>query len=145
MTAGAWPSRTAVPLALLLAHLAGAAVARDALIGTWRGTSLCANREAAPACADEQVIYDISATPGKADEITLKADKIVDGRREPMGELTFRPDATTGRWVTEIQTPRMHALWYFSLENGVLRGGMTLMPSTTQVRKIELRRAQGSE
>jgi hypothetical protein len=145
MTEVAWLSRPPVALALLLTHLAGAVVARDALIGTWRGTSLCTNREAAPACADEQVIYDISATPGKADEITVKADKIVDGRREPMGEQTFRPDATSGRWVTEIQTPRVHALWYLSLANGVLSGGMTLLPSTTQVRKIELRRAQGSE
>ena len=144
MTAGAWRSR-AVALALLVTHPAGAAGARDALLGTWRGTSLCTNREAAPACADEQVVYDISATPGKADEITLKADKIIDGRREPMGELTFRPDAASSRWVTEIQTPRVHALWYLSLANGVLSGGMALLPSKTQVRKIELRRVQGSE
>jgi hypothetical protein len=39
----------------------------------------------------------------------------------------------------------MHARWHLSLANGVLSGGLALLPSTTQVRKIELRRAQGSE
>lgn len=133
-------------LALLLTHAAAAGAARDALIGTWRGTSTCVNREAAPACADEQVVYEIVAVPGKTDEVTVKPDKIVNGRREPMGDLTFHPDATTpGRWASEIETPRVHALWFLSVKGDAMSGGLILLPSKTAVRAIELRRAQGSE
>jgi hypothetical protein len=123
---------------------AGGGATRDELIGTWRGTSLCVNRQALPSCNDEQVIYEIVATPGQVDAITIKSDKIVRGVREPMGEMSFHPDATPGRYVTEIETPRVHVLWHLSLKDGALSGGMTLLPSATPVRVIELRRAQGS-
>ena len=33
------------------------------LIGTWRGTSTCTDRVAAPACNDETVVYEFSAGP----------------------------------------------------------------------------------
>jgi hypothetical protein len=134
----------AAALIVLLSRGALAQGTRDGLAGTSRGTSLCLNRQALPACSDEQVVYDIAAPPGRPDAIIVKADKIVDGRRVPMGELVFRSDAAAGRWVTEIETPNVHALWYLSLHDGVLSGGMTLLPSSTLVRAIELRRIQGS-
>jgi hypothetical protein len=135
-------------LGALLALLAGTAFAqglRDRLVGTWRGTSLCLDRAALPACADEQVVYDIGAPTAEPDVIIVKADKIVEGRRVPMGEVSFRPDVATGRWVSEIETPNVHALWHLALRDGALRGGMLLLPSTTAVRIIELKRVQGSE
>jgi hypothetical protein len=133
-------------LAVVLALAAAAGPARDALLGTWRGTSLCVNREAAPACTDEQVVYDIVATPGEADAITVKADKIVNGRREPMGDLTFHPDATTpGRYVSEIGTPTMRSQWFMSVRGDAIIGGLIRLPSKTAIRALELRRAQGSE
>jgi hypothetical protein len=132
-------------LALLSRGVAGQP-ARDALVGSWRGTSLCVNREAAPACNDEQVVYDIVATPGEADAITVKADKIVNGRREPMGDLIFHPDATTpGRYVSEIGTPPMSSLWFMSVRGDAISGGLIRLPSKTAIRALELRRAQGSE
>jgi hypothetical protein len=136
------------PAGVVLALLAGAAFAqgpREQLVGTWRGTSLCLDRAALPACTDEQVVYDIAAPTSASDVIVVKADKIVEGRREPMGEVTFRPDVATGRWVSEIKTPNVHALWHLALRDGGLRGGMMLLPSTTAVRIVELKRVQGSE
>ena len=133
--------------AVLVALLTGAGLAqgpRSALVGTWRGSSLCLDRAALPACADEQVVYDITAPPDTPNAITVKADKIVDGRRVPMGEATFTPDPASGRWMSEIKTPNVHALWHLRLHDGVLSGGMFLLPSTTAVRRIELERAQGS-
>jgi hypothetical protein len=55
-----------------------------ALIGTWRGTSLCTDRVAAPACHDETVVYELKAgaRPGV---VRWAADKVVDGQRQPMG------------------------------------------------------------
>ena len=131
-------SRAAVLLALLPA-VAFAQPSRDAMAGRWRGTSLCTNREAAPACNDEQVIYDIVASPGTAD-LVAKADRITDGQRVPMGDITFHPDAASARWVSEISTPRVHAIWRLSIKDGVLTGGLFQLPSNTQVRAIELRR-----
>ena len=51
-------------------------------LGTWRGRSACVNRQAAPACTDEVVVYQVSRsdTPNAA---VLEADKIVDGQRVP--------------------------------------------------------------
>jgi hypothetical protein len=133
--------------AALAALLTGGGFAqgpRSGLVGTWRGTSLCLDRVALPACADEQVVYDITAPPDRPDAMTVKADKIVDGRRVPMGEVTFTPDTASGRWVSEIKTPNVHAVWHLRLHDGVLSGGMFLLPSTTPVRSIQLQRAQGS-
>jgi hypothetical protein len=128
-------------LAVVLAQAAAAGSARDALLGTWRGTSRCVNREAAPACTDEQVVYDIVAAPGEADAITVKADKIVNGRREPMGDLTFHPDATTpGRYVSEIGTPPMRSQWFMSVRGDAISGGLIRLPSKTAIRALELRR-----
>jgi len=136
-------ARACPVVALLLIALAPVTEApqssRDTLVGTWRGTSLCTNRQALPACGDEQVVYEITAVPGKPETMHVKADKIVDGQRQFMGEITFALEAKTGRWVAPIDTPNVHALWYLSLRDGALSGGMTLLPST-QVRAIQLRR-----
>jgi hypothetical protein len=35
----------------------------DEIVGTWRGTSACVDRQSAPACTDEEVIYEIVASP----------------------------------------------------------------------------------
>lgn len=111
------------------------------IVGTWRGSSACVDRQAAPACTDEQVVYDIAATPGKPDTITVKADKIVDGKRVPMGVLDFSHDAKSGSWTTEIETPRVHALWRLQASGTTLVGSMTLLPSKAVVRRINLRKA----
>ena len=134
----------ALTLAFAIPVAASAQGGADELVGTWRGTSTCLDRQALPACTDEQVVYEIAAPAGRTDELIVKADKIVDGRRVPMGETSFHPDAASGRWVSEIRTPNVHALWHLSLREGALTGGMDLLPSTTPVRQIELRRAQGS-
>src|SRR5262245_40743389 len=69
----------------------------DEIVGTWRGSSICVDRQAAPACTDETVVYDITATPGKADTVTVKADKIVNGTRELMASLDYTHDAADKR------------------------------------------------
>ena len=74
-------------LLLFLLAVSSSAAAQDAnakaILGVWRGTSVCVNREAAPACRDEEVIYDFrEATPPAAGKLTLKADKIEGGKVE---------------------------------------------------------------
>ena len=45
-------------LALAAAPAFAAGPDGDAILGVWRGSSLCTDREVAPACKDEQVRYD---------------------------------------------------------------------------------------
>ncbi len=108
----------------------------DSIVGTWRGTSLCVNRKAAPACTDEQALYRITAKT--ADAVVLEGNKIVHGKVEFMGE--FRPtfDASTGTWVAVFEGPRKSARLRLKVADGKLTGTMSLLPDDIVIRRIEL-------
>ena len=112
----------------------------DEIVGAWSGSSVCVDRQAAPACNDEQVVYEINASPGKPNTVTTKADKVVDGKRVSMGVLEFTHDAKSGSWTSELETPRLHALWRLRVNSAMLTGTLTLLPSKAVVRKIDLRK-----
>lgn len=112
----------------------------DEIVGTWSGSSVCVDRQAAPACNDEQVVYEINASPGKPSTVTAKADKVVEGKRVSMGILEFTHDAKSGSWTSEFDTPRFHALCRLTVNGAMLTGTLTLLPSKAVVRKIDLRR-----
>ena len=133
-------------LLLVLLAISSSATAQDAnakaILGTWRGTSTCVNLEAAPGCKNEEVIYEFrELTPPAAGKLNVKADKIVDGKVLPMGELDFVWVPAEGAWSCEIQTPRVHALWSFKQPSGdELAGTLVLLPDRTLVRKAAARR-----
>jgi hypothetical protein len=112
----------------------------EEIVGTWSGSSVCVDRQAAPACNDEQVVYEINASPGKPNMVTAKADKVVDGKRVSMGILEFTHDAKSGSWTSEFDTPRFHALCRLTVNGAMLTGALTLLPSKAVVRKIDLRK-----
>src|SRR6476620_3464047 len=91
-----------VAFVLAVACVLGEALAGpvDEIAGTWRGTSACVDRQATPACTDEEVIYEIVASPGHRDLVTVTADKVVDGKRVPMGSLDFTHEATSRNWTS---------------------------------------------
>ena len=133
-------ARVEVAVCLLLAAVgAEAAKASESILGTWRGTSTCVNREAAPACNDEQVVYEITAIAGAPDRVTVKADKIVDGKRVPMGGMDFTREGE-GVWGTEFETPRLRARWQLAVAGTAMNGTMMLLPSKTVVRRMKLKR-----
>lgn len=129
-----------VVLVLLVSTPAQCESPVDRIVGTWRGSSTCVNREAAPACKDEQVIYEISPTPGKSNAATVKADKIEDGRRVPMGTMDFTYDAQKEDWKADLETPRVHALWRLRVQGPTITGTLTLLPSGTVVRNVNLQK-----
>jgi hypothetical protein len=106
-------------------------------LGTWRGKSTCVNREAAPACIDEVVVYEVrrSDTPNAA---VLRADKIVDGQRVPMGELAFAYSHKDGCWRSELSTPRVHGVWCLMVNSRVMTGSLRLLPENADVREVRL-------
>jgi len=111
------------------------------IVGTWSGSSLCVDRQAAPACNDEQVVYEIKAS-SKPSTVSVDADKVVDGKRVSMGVLEFTHDAKSGSWTSELDTPRVHALWRLTANGAMLTGTLTLLPSQAVARKMELRRSK---
>ena len=133
-------------LMLLVLAISSSATAQDAnakaILGTWRGTSTCVNLEAAPACKNEEVVYEFrETTPPVAGKLNLKADKIVDGKVVPMGEFDLVWVPADGAWSCEIRTPRVHALWSFKQPRGdELAGTLVHLPDRTLVRKAAARR-----
>ena len=135
--------RTALILSSLPAVSSAALEAQDAkaILGVWKGTSICVNRQATPACRDEEVVYEFRETsPPAAGKLTLKADKVVKSEALPMGVLDFVWDPKAGTWSCEIQT-RWHGLWSFPPpKDGELTGTLVLLPDKTIVRKATVRR-----
>src|SRR5262249_10557191 len=122
------------------ASLAGApAPAHPAseILGSWRGTSVCTDLKVAPACHDETVVYDF--VPGdKPGTVVWKADKIVDGKRLPMGEMDIAFDGATGAWTATFDGPRGRSVWRLTITGTHISGGDWLDPGKQQVRKVEV-------
>jgi hypothetical protein len=136
--------RKALKLACIVAGLSlawrSAASAEPAeIIGTWRGTSTCSDRVAAPACRDEVVVYELTAG-AKPGTVHWQADKIVDGERGTMGESELAYDAVKKCWAAELRTPRVHIVWCLVVDGTHLTGTARLLPGKETVRKVDLRK-----
>lgn len=109
------------------------------IIGTWQGTSTCVDKVTFPACHDEEVIYEVRPTAQSADSVTLRADKVVNGSREFMGELVFGR-GSGGEWSSEFESPRGRGRWTIRVEGTRMWGGLIDVPSGRQVRAVALQR-----
>jgi hypothetical protein len=128
--------------AILPAHAesvgAPAAKAPVDLLGTWHGTSTCVDKKAFPACKDEEVVYEATSVPG-SEAVTVKADKVVDGKRLFMGDLTFERQ-NDGTWVAPLESPRYRGRWTLKIEGDRMTGDLLDIASGKQVRAVSLRR-----
>jgi hypothetical protein len=134
--------RTGLVSSLLLA--AGPAPARGqagSIAGDWLGASICVDRQHFPACKDEQVIYEARVTHTLPDTVVIRADKVVDGQREFMGEypVTLQED---GSWASEVRTARFHLLLRLQMAGDRMSGTLTDLTSGYRVRDITLERAK---
>lgn len=121
----------------------GNAKAQSAVIvGSWRGTSTCVDREHYPACTDEQVIYDVRPHNNARDTVTLRADKIVNGTREFMSENDFIRQPN-GAWTADIRTPRFHLKLTLHIADNRMTGTLTDLSSDRRVREMALERTPG--
>ena len=110
------------------------------LLGTWRGTSTCTDRVAAPACNDEVIVYEFTngAKPGT---VHWAADKVVNGQREPMGEMELAYDQTEKCWKAEFSSPRVKSVWRVSVDGNTMTGSATLLPGKEIIRKVDARKS----
>lgn len=112
----------------------------EQLIGLWRGTSICTDRVAAPACQDETIVYEFKAgnQPGT---VRWAADKVVNGKRESMGDpLDLTYDNTEKCWKVEFTSPRVKVVWRLAVDGRHLTGTARLLPGNETVRKVDARR-----
>ena len=112
----------------------------EELIGLWRGTSTCTDRVAAPACQDETIVYEFKAgtQPGT---VRWSADKVVNGKRESMGDpLDLTYDTAEKCWKVEFTSPRVKIVWRFVVDGRQLTGTGRLLPGNETVRKVDARK-----
>ena len=109
------------------------------ILGTWRGTSTCTDRVAAPACNDEVIVYDVTLGT-KPGTVLWKADKLVDGKREPMGEMDLTYDGGEKCWKGEFSSPRLTSVWCLAVDGAHMTGTGRLLPGKQLIRKIDAKK-----
>ena len=108
----------------------------DDVIGEWRGTSLCTNRQVAPACNDEQVKFIFSARGTSVRGMHVDAQKLVGAKYESMGEMDLVYSTENDAWTYVIDTPRAKAKWSFRVVKGELAGTLIDHATGLQIRKV---------
>jgi hypothetical protein len=106
----------------------------SSLLGDWRGDSICVVRESA--CHDEDSLYHVTKIAGKPGWVSLKLDKIVDGKPVTMGTTDCTYDAA--KRLLTCQFPR--GAFHFSVQLDKMIGTMHLTDGTLW-RKISLKKA----
>jgi hypothetical protein len=133
---------TSFRCALLMVALAtplSAAPPREELLGTWRGTSTCVDKEKHPACNDEVVIYDFRPSKASADAVELSADKVVNGERLNMGVLEISYDAKRKAWTSPFTTRRGEKiLWVFPVTGTRIDGLLIGLPDESHLRVVKV-------
>jgi len=72
--------------------------------------------------------------------VRWKADKVVDGKREPMGEMDVTYDAGEKCWRATFSSPRVQSVWCLVVDGKHLTGTGRLLPGKQTVRKIDARK-----
>ena len=110
------------------------------ILGTWHGTSICADPQTDRACHDEEVFYQIDSAAGPRGPVRFRADKVVAGVREDMGTLSLTSDSTGRIWSADLKTARSQARWTFEPQGEVMLGTLTELPSNRLIRRVQVRR-----
>jgi len=96
---------------------------KDAISGTWRGSSVCQDKSSA--CHDEIAVYHASKTAG-SNVYKLQMNKVVNGHETEMGPLNFTYDNTM-KTLTAIDTFRgTKHTWSFKLNGNTMHGTLTV-------------------
>jgi hypothetical protein len=135
---------------LFAATLAVAGLARAApgtqpatLIGTWTGTSTC-TAAARAACKNEIIVYRFVRRD--AQHAILYADKIIAGKREPMGALDMQLSAGDRQASKHFTHGNTSGTWaYTMLSDFALTGTLIVDPGNTLARKVEAHRVEDKD
>jgi len=104
------------------------------LAGTWRGDSLCVEKDTG--CHDEIAVFRIAAIPGKRGYLLVTGRKVVDGKQIVMGSGEWRYES--GKHTLTGELPR--GVITLKLDGDELEGTFTL-PDKTVLRRITLKKS----
>jgi hypothetical protein len=106
------------------------------MLGTWAGTSTCVGNR--PACKNENVVFRFIAIDGEPSKIRLLADKVLDGKRVPMGKLDF--EVSGDRLSCEFRVNATHGVWEFTVSGDTMKGTLVDLPARDLGRRVSIRR-----
>jgi hypothetical protein len=116
---------------------------QSAILGTWTGTSTCVGNR--PACKNETVVYRFVPVDGHPSQVRLLADKIIDGKRVPMGALVFEYDERTGKLTSEFTRGNTHGIWSYSIAGESMIGTLEALPERSVARDVKAHRVKDTE
>jgi Protein of unknown function (DUF3224) len=129
----------AVALLFALSGSTASYAQQTSLAGDWTGESICAGGN--PSCHDEKVVYHISVDPADSTKVTIRADKIVDGKPEWMGDIVLKYDASKQTLTGDLQSPRYKGIWEFTVKGNIIEGTLSILnPEKTIGRRIRVQR-----
>jgi len=112
-----------------------------AILGVWRGTSLCVDKARDTACRDEQTIYTVDSAATPRGPVRMQADKIVNGQRLDMGTLELHLDSKSSAWSMTMNSRSGSAnRWSFEAKGDSLIGTLVELPSNRLIRRVSARR-----
>jgi hypothetical protein len=117
-----------------LVNVATASGSEDVRVaGTWRGESVCTTP--ATSCHDEAVVYYIEEVPNRPNLVTVRADKIVDGKAVTMG---------AGQWTHDrvhhtLEWRSTERVWLLAINGNRIEGTLTLADKTV-FRQVTLKK-----
>ena len=135
----------AVPLLFLSISVSTATYAQQSssLLGDWTGESICVGEVGA--CHDEQVVYHFTVSKADPQKFTLSADKIVNGKPEPMGEIDFAYDAANHILTGEFQNPNTHIVIQLTVKGNMMWGTMMRLPEHRVGRQIRVTKSDSNQ
>jgi len=108
------------------------------LVGDWTGESICVGEIGA--CHDETVVYHISLDASDLTKVKMRADKIVNGKPEWMGDIDLKYDAKNNTLTGDLTSPRYRGVWEFTVKEYIMWGTLSLLPEKRIVRQIRVTR-----
>lgn len=109
----------------------------EKVIGTWEGESKCTAPDSP--CHDEHVIYEIAAAKSPAKGLTMRADKVVNGERQFMGELGCEFDAEKSVLSCTFRG-RQNDDWEFTVSGDTMTGTLTVGEKKQLYRRVRVER-----
>ena len=122
--------------------LAAASTQTSSLAGDWSGESICVGEIGS--CHDEQVVYHVSVDATDATRVKIGADKIVNGKPDFMGDILLKYDAAKNTLIGNLETPRFHGVWEFTVKGNMMWGTLSLLPEKRVVRQIRVTKNQST-
>src|SRR5689334_15957847 len=115
-----------------------AAAQTTSLAGDWTGESICFGNN--PSCHDEKVVYHLSVDPSDSTKVKIAADKIIDGKPVPMGEVYLKYDPAKQTLTGDLENSGYRGVWEFTVKTNIIEGGLHILPDRATGRKIRVQK-----